>query len=175
MVSVPLNVVMLSVGEGLVDQQYTVNDDSFIHVFGSSWSAQTFTPALAHTVTKVYIKMAKEGSPGVCTVSIRATASSKPTGGDLASGTRNLDTLSLPSGGTWVDFDLGSGTALSASVEYAIVVRTAGVDTDNDGQWRADATSSAYSGGNRVNSSTAGATWDTPNPDFDHMFKEATG
>ena len=164
---------LTSAGEGLLDQFYLTGDDSFIHLFGSSWYAQTFTPDTSHQISKVYLKLEKEGSPGIITVSVRATSAGKPTGADLASGTRDLDLLSPLSGGSWYDFDLGAGTALTASTLYALVVRTAGADTNNDGQWRIDITSSSYSGGTDVNSSDAGVTWDAPGSS-DMLFKEGT-
>lgn len=165
---------LTSMGEGLIDQQYKINDDSFFHVFGASWLGQTFTPTLSHQVTTVRLLLGKEGSPGVCTVSIRATSGGKPTGSDLASGTRNLDALGIATTPSWIDFDLGAGAALVGATVYAIVVRTAGVDTNNDAQWRADITSPAYSSGSRSNSSDSGASWDAQDTTTDMMFKEGT-
>lgn len=176
MIPVALNrTMMMSAGEGAVDQEYITGDDSFRHIFGVNWDAQTFTPAATHTVTKVYLKLEKEGSPGIVTVSIRATSAGKPTGSDLASGTRDLDSLNPLSGGSWYDFDLGAGTALTASTVYAIVVRSAGADTDNDAQWRADITSPSYAGGSIVTSGDSGSTWNAPDTTVDMMFKESVG
>ncbi len=175
MVSVPLNrVTMLSKGEGLIDQEYTVNDDSFFHIFNSGWGGQTFTPGANHQLTTIRLYLNKEGSPGLMTVSVRATSGGKPTGADLASGTRDLDVLDIATTKKWIDFDLGAGTAVVASTVYAIVFRTAGVDTNNDAQVRADITSPSYAGGSRQNSSDSGATWDAPDTTTDILFKEGT-
>ena len=175
MVSVPLNrVAMLSVGEGLIDQQYDGSDDTFQNVFGTAWFGQSFTPAANHQCTTVRLLLTKEGSPGICTVSIRATTGGKPSGSDLASGTRDLDVLDIASTAKWIDFDLGAGTALVAATVYAIVVRTAGADTSNDGKWRTDDTSPSYAAGARQQSADSGVTWGAPTTTEDCMFKEGT-
>ena len=175
MVSVPLNhVAMMSKGEGLIDQQYVGSNDTFQNVFGVAWFGQTFTPSANHQITTVRLLLTKEGSPGVCTVSVRATSGGKPTGADLASGTRDLDVLGISSVPAWIDFDLGAGAALTASTVYSLVVRTAGADTSNDAQWRTDDTSPSYAGGARQQSADSGVTWGAPTTTEDCMFKEGT-
>ena len=177
MVSVPLNRVMttlLSKGEGLIDQQYDGSDDTFQNVFGAAWFGQTFTPTLSHQITTVRLLLTKEGSPGICTVSVRATSGGKPTGADLASGTRDLDVLNIATTASWIDFDLGAGAALTTAVVYALVVRTAGGDTSNDGKWRTDDSSPSYAGGSRQQSADSGSSWGAPTTSEDCMFKEGT-
>lgn len=165
---------MLSKGEGKIDQSYIVNDDSFLHVFGASWHAQSFTPDANHNLTTVRLLLGKEGSPGLMSVSIRAEGSSKPTGADLAlAATRDLDLLNIATIPAWIDFDMTT-VAVVASTKYWIIVRTAGADTDNDGQWRTDITSPAYAGGGGSLSADSGASWTTEDTTVDHMFKEGT-
>lgn len=175
--NVPLmgsNLTMMSMGEGKVDQEYKVNDDSFLHVFGASWHAQSFTPAANHNVTTIWLLLNKEGSPGIMTVSIRANGATKPTGADLAlAGTRDLDVLNIATTKQWVNFPITT-VAVTAATKYWIIVRTAGADTNNDGQWRTDITSPAYAGGGGSLSADSGAAWTTEDTTVDHMFKEAT-
>lgn len=165
---------MLSKGEGLIDQQYIVNDDSFLHIFGASWHAQSFTPDANHDLTTVRLLLNKEGSPGIMTVSIRAHSVDKPTGSDLQlAGTRDLDVLDIATTQKWIDFDL-TAVAVTAATKFWIIVRTAGVDTDNDGQWRADITSPTYSGGGSSVSADSGVTWSAEDTSVDKLFKEGT-
>ena len=167
--------VLLSKTEGLIDQQYLLGDDTFLHIFGASWHAQTFTPTLSHQITTVRLLLGKEGSPGIMTVSIRATTGGKPTGADLATGTRDLDALPLlewsATNGIFIDFDMGAGAALTTGVVYAIVVRTAGADTDNDGQWHADL-GGGYAAGTHNSSADSGVAWTITAADA--LFKEGT-
>lgn len=165
---------MMSKGEGLIDQSYIVNDDSFLHVFGASWHAQSFTPGANHQLTTVRLLLTKEGSPGLMSVSIRANGAAKPTGADLSLlGSRDLDVLNIGTTKAWIDFDL-TAVAVTAATKYWIVVRTAGADTNNDGQWRTDITSPAYAGGGGSLSADSGASWTTEDTTVDHMFKEGT-
>lgn len=165
---------LMSVGEGLIDQSYIVNDDSFLHLFGSSWWAQTFTPATSHLLRRFILKFDKEGSPGILTASLRATSAGKPTGADLAVGTFDLDRPIILSGGQWFYLDMTTPFSVVASTQYAIVCRTAGVDTNNDGQWKVDITSPTYAGGTIVSSSDSGGTWNAPDSTVDALFKEGT-
>lgn len=171
MVSVPLNKIttMMPAG-GKVFESYEVGDDTFENVFGSDWYAQTFTPAVTHTVDKVWLLLSREGSPGTITVSIRATTGLKPSGSDLAVATRDGDLITT---GTpqWYEFNLSTGVVVAAATTFAIVVRTAGADTDNDVQWRTDAGGGYANVGNNNESTDSGAAWTTFGPQ-DHMFKE---
>ena len=59
--------------------------------YGNAYqSAQTFTPQVGHTVTKIELHIRVSGSPGDAIVSLRETGSSeKPVGPDLVSATLN--------------------------------------------------------------------------------------
>lgn len=167
-----MSVMLLSVGEGKIDQEYKVNDDSFVHIFGTNWWAQSFTVAATHTLRRCILKFDKAGSPGILTVSIRATTAGKPSGSDLAVATKDLDAFTFQSGGNWIYLDMVTPVVVTAAAVMAIVCRTAGADTSNDGLWQADITSPAYSGGSIISSSDSGSTWNAPDTTVDAMFKE---
>ncbi|GAI02948.1 unnamed protein product, partial [marine sediment metagenome] len=83
--------------------------------------AQTFTPSIAHKITSVKLKLARTGSPGILTVSIRATnGEGHPTGGDLCSGTTNGNTLPVYPSTEWREITLGAGYNLASDTKYAI-------------------------------------------------------
>lgn len=130
------------------------------------WMGQTFTPAIAHSITRVLIKIgAIDGSPGDLTVSIRATSGGLPTGNDLVSATKAQAQISVG----WNTFDFASSYGLSANVRYAIIFRSSVYDSSNRYWWRCDFTP-AYAGGSFV-SSADGVSW-TSDTSYDFMFEE---
>lgn len=156
-------------GQGKVFESYKIGEDSFYHVFGASWYAQGFTPAVGHTIGRVRLRLSREGSPGVFTVSIRASTGSVPTGADLAIGTINGD--ALPTTKTWKEVDFTTPVVLVVSTQYWIVVRSAGADTDNDVQVGVDVTSPTYAGGTAAVSSDSGVGWGATATD-DILFED---
>lgn len=156
-----------------LEQYYDTGDDSSDYASGTRWVAQTFTTVGAFTITKVSLKVYRVNTPGTVTVGIRATSGGYPTGADLTSGTFNANDLSTNTGGAWTDVVLSSPLELSATTQYAIVVRA----VDSGGsllRWRADLTSSSYSGGIRLLSTNSGgsfAAWS----DHDMMFRTYSG
>ena len=153
-------------------EYYNAGDDTAWNVFAGTWRAQTFTPATAHKITSVKIRIYRQGSPGNITVSIRETdGSGHPTGGDLGdTGTTNGDTLTASSAGEWREITLGNYN-LDASTKYAIVVRVLGGDGSNRIYWRIDETSPSYTDGNFESSTNSGSSWST-NSGYDCMFED---
>jgi len=149
---------------------YNTGDNSYSWLYGSYWCAQTFTPSADHTITSVKLKLFRNGSPGIVTVSIRATSGGQPTGPDLCSGTTNGNTLPTGSPYEWREITLGGGYWLSAGTQYAIVVRATGGDASNYVCWRADSTPT-YGGGMLLLSSNSGSSW-TSAASYDLMFEE---
>jgi len=129
----------------------------------NDWSAMTFEPQQAHTVTEIqlYLSQLSTGgdSPGTITASIRATSGGEPTGGDLVSGTIAGDALSQTPTFDWYSFDLGDGIALDEGVTYAIVLRAAFDDGSGNVSlyWRWSG--AEYTRGNMYLSSSAGVSW----------------
>jgi len=153
-------------------EYYNTGDDGGTNINDAAkWMAQTFTPATAHKITSVKLKLYRVGSPGTITVSIKATdENGHPTGADLCSGTTDGDTLTDSSPGEWREITLGAGYDLSADTKYAIVVRAANANTDNRFYWRLNTTGS-YAGGNTEYSSNSGSSW-TTYADYDYMFED---
>jgi len=105
-------------------QYYNTGDDIYFSVHDVHWAAQTFTPAIGYTITSVKLLLSRIRSPGTITIGIRATdVNGKPTGSDLCSGTTDGDTLIYFPSSQWREITLGSGTSLTASTKYAIVMR----------------------------------------------------
>jgi hypothetical protein len=154
-------------------EYYNTGDDWADDVYSTFWASQTFTPSVAHTITSVKLKLYRQGSPGIMTVSIRATdASGHPTGADLCSGTIDGSAITTDSAGAWYEITLGSGYALSANTKYAIVCRAPnGVNANNAVRWRGDSTSPTYAGGCREYSNNSGTSW-TSHTSEDLMFEE---
>jgi len=153
-------------------EYYNTGNDSYGTLYGAIWRAQTFTPATAHKVTSVKLKLYRVGSPGTVTVSIRATdASGHPTGSDLCSGTIDGNTLTTATAGAWYEITLGAGYNLSASTKYAIVARAPSGNTSNYVQWLVDSTSATYAGGCCEYSTDSGSSW-TSLTDYDFMFED---
>ena len=153
-------------------ERYITGDDDFTAFWTISWKAQTFTPAIAHTITSVKLLLYRLGSPGTITVGIRATdGSGHPTGIDRCSGTTEGNTLTEDSGGEWREITLGAGDELEADTKYAIVVRISGGDSSNRLNWRMDFSSSLYTGGDKEYSGDSGSSWET-SVDNDYMFED---
>jgi hypothetical protein len=68
----------------LIDYHNT-GDDLQSGFYSNLWRAHTFTASQSYTIGSVQLLLFRLGSPGTATVSIRATSSSLPTGGDLTS------------------------------------------------------------------------------------------
>lgn len=151
-------------------QYYNANDDNEHGFKVGIWDAQTFTTSTAYSITSVKLKLYKEGSPKTITVSIRlADVNNKPSGNDLTDGTTDGDTLPTGSPYEWREITL-TPYVLSASTQYAIVVRCVGGTGANFAHWREDATSPTYSGGSCVRSTDTGVTW-TVTTTVDYMFE----
>jgi hypothetical protein len=158
-------------GASTLYEHYNTGDDGTDNYYGANWGAQTFTPSTDHTITSAKLKLYRQGSPGTFTVGIRATSSGQPTGADLCSGTIDGDTLTTSSSGAWYEISLGAGCDLSASTQYAIVVRAPGGDSSNRVTWRGDESSPTYSGGQYWDSSSSGSSWSSYSS-VDAMFEE---
>ena len=153
-------------------EYYNTGDDFSGYVRGANWSAQTFTPSVAHKITSVKLKLYRLGNPGTVTVSIKATdGSGHPTGTDLCSGTIDGNTLTPTSPGLWYEITLGAGYNLAANTKYAIVVRATAGSSGNEVEWRADSSSPAYASGNCELSTNSGSSW-TRYTAYDYMFEE---
>jgi hypothetical protein len=140
-------------------EYYNTGDNDYAWNKGGTaiWQGQTFTVgAIGHTVSKVKIKAYRGGSPGTFTLSIHATSSGLPIGGNLTSGSVNANLWSTTP--TWIEIPVTT-YALSANTKYAIICRSTTGDTNNYFCWRCDTTSPTYTSGNRAYSLNSGSTW----------------
>jgi len=154
-------------------EKYIINEDNQVGSAGDGWrNAQTFTPAIAHTITSVKLKLYRSGSPGVGSIAITAVdGSGHPTGDNLASGAFDWDTLTLDVGGEWYEISFGAGVNLDASTKYAIILRTPNSEEGVSGvAWRVDASSPTYAGGNVEQSYGDEESWGAA--DYDAMFED---
>jgi len=162
-------------GTSELREYYNTGDDGAFSFYSTSWSSQTFTPTIAHTIKSVKLKLYKTGSSGTVgtvTVGIMATdGSGHPTGNDLCSGTINGDDLTTNTGGAWYEITLGDGYVLSANSKYAIVVRAPNSTGNMTGAWTSDGSSPTYAGGNFEYSTDSGSSW-TSSTGGDFMFEE---
>lgn len=153
-------------------QYYITGDDASAGCFGVQWLGQTFTPAIAHKIESVKLKLYRVGSPGTITVSIRATdGGGDPTGADLCSGTTDGNVITTNTNGAWYEITFTTGTNLSIGTIYAIVFRATAGDASNKVLVRHDNSSPSYAGGEYEISGDSGSSW-TPFATSDFMFEE---
>jgi hypothetical protein len=79
--------------------------------------------------------MYKAGDPGTLHIYIRAVdGDGKPTGDNLATGSRESTDVTTDSGGAWYYWDLGAGAPLTNGVQYSILIHADATDY----AWRYD-------------------------------------
>lgn len=159
-------------GETQRYEYYNTNDDTYLEVFDFVVPAQTFTAISSHTASSFRVKLYKYGNPtGDLTISLRATdGNGHPTGSDLSSTTMPASILTTNTNGAWYTVWPTPEYTLSAGVKYAVVVKLAGGNNNNEVRWRTDASSPTYSGGNEEESYNGGSTWQT-HTEWDNMFE----
>jgi hypothetical protein len=156
-----------------LEQYYDTGDDSYSNVRGANWVAQTFTTSGAFTITKVSLLAYRVDSPGTVVVSIRATNNGYPYGADLCSGSFNGNDLTTDTAGEWAEAIFSSPAALSASTQYAIIVRAVDAGAAFV-RWRRDYSSPMYSGGLLLASTNSGSSF-TAYSSGDQMFRTYSG
>lgn len=139
--------------------------DSSVGVYGNNWKSQTFTVGTVgtnetFTLTKCRLYLRKIGNPtGPFKVSVRAVdGTGKPTGQDLSVGTIKTKDISTSSSLQIYSIEM-SDVDLSASTQYAIVVRTENSDSSNYIRLGFHDNSGTYTGGERLISSDGGSSW----------------
>lgn len=141
-----------------------------LYLLRRSW--QTFTPEVAHTLTKIYINGYRKGTPGNFHVRIYAAdGAHKPTGEVLASADLSANGWSLDSGGAWHEFPLSGSPNLAVDQEYGIEMWTDGTSSsicvNVKGTWEGG----NYPRGVEGNSTNGGDTW-TITSSYDLAFQE---
>ena len=158
-------------GEESLYEHYEEGENNNRECQDDNWWGQTFPPQVSHTISKVSLKVYREGSPGDVVVSIRNTLDGKPTGGDLCIATVNGNDFLATPPGRWEDIKFPTGASLNESVLYAIGVRAPDGDWDNSIHWRGDYQAPQYTRGTAVNSANSGISW-TVQATWDMMFRE---
>lgn len=120
---------------------------------------QSFTASENYDIASIALKLFRIGSPGTITVELYLAddSTNKPTGGILASGTTDGDTLTVNTNGEWRTITFGSSYSLTNGEEYVIVCRAAGHITSVN--WIKDASAPSYAGGQGGTSNDAGFSW----------------
>lgn len=137
---------------------YTGTSDTDSTTYGTAYiRGATFTTGSAYTLSTVDVYMRRLGTPGTCTLFLKATdVNQKPTGSVLTSGT--LSSASIGTSDAWVNFDV-TNIDLTTSTQYYIGVYAASGDgSGNYYAFRSD-NGGTYSGGAVTNSSDSGSTW----------------
>lgn len=163
----------MSIGGALKKfQEYPIsNQDSSRNVFTVNWMAMIFKVATSHRLTQVVLPLFKTGSPGNVSVSIQALSGGDPDGTDLATPTVIPDSALGTANPAPMKVIQMSGVNLTATVSYAIVVRSDAGDASNTVNWNTDDSSPTYSDGNREDSGNSGNTW-TAQTGTDMCFEE---
>ncbi len=146
-------------------------------VYGAQWIGQTFTAETSGTIRKVWVKLAKVGSPTASVAcAIRATSGGLPTGANLCSGNITSSYLSSNTttllGSNWYEFDMGTGTTITKGSTYAYFLYSTSCNITNCvavGQY----INGLYTGGAYVYSLNNGSSWSTAFG-YDNIFQVIT-
>lgn len=153
-------------------EYYITGDDAARTIADRHWCGVQFTPAAAHKITSVKLKMYKVGSPPTITIGIyEVDGEGKPTGDALCSGSTLGSTLTTDTDGEWREITLGAGYNLDADTMYAIVAKAPGGSTVNCGKLRYDNDDGTYPGGGFLYTDDSGANWYI-HEDDDAMFED---
>lgn len=149
-----------------IDQQNTTLGTNGNGINTTSWSGQTFTPAVTGQLVRADVNLfcaSCSGTAPTITVSVRATSGGLPTGADLASVTFST---SLSGASGYFTANFSSPPTLNAGTQYALVIRNATNPTAGTNAVTRSGTSTlgadVYAGGSRVTSANSGSTWAIP-------------
>jgi len=154
-----------SSGSGTVDQEsltYTQYGDEFNT---TQWLAQTFTPSVSGSLTRVdlnFVCGGCSGTPPLVKVTIRATSGGLPVGSELASANIAFSTVGTPK---FYSAIFSPAATLTKGTQYAIVVRFSAVYAGGLALFTDSAKGSftggndVYAGGGLLISTNSGGTW----------------
>lgn len=146
-------------------ESHNSGDSADTHIYGTTWSAQTFAVITntSHTVSVVRLKLYASGTPGTVTVSIRKTNSGVPTGEDLTSGVLDGSSITTDTDGSFYNISV-TEYSLEAGVTYAVVVRAIAGTAANYIGWRYSG--NTYTEGTSCSSSDSGYNWSSGSNDY---------
>jgi len=152
-------------------ESYTAGDDGGWNCRLQYYLGQTFTAVSNHTIDQVKLKLHRTGSPNTLNIVLRATdGTGHPTGGNLATGSTDPNTLTDNVVGEWRTINLTSYSLTSGETYAIIMYGPAGGAGVNAVNWHANTTSGSYAGGNIEQSADWGASWSSVLA-ADHMFE----
>ncbi len=157
-----------------IDQQNTTLSTSGNGISTTSWSGQTFVPAVTGQLVRADINLFCSGCTGTAptlTVSVRATSSGLPTGADLTAATL---TTSTSGAGGYFTANFSSQPTLTAGTTYALVIRNATNPSVGTNAVTRSSTS-VYANGSRVTSTNSGSTWTAQATDIGFKVYLQTG
>ena len=144
-------------------ERYNTGNNDYYSFGATVWYGQTFTTTDAISVSSVKFILGREESPGTITVSIRAVdVDGKPTGSDLAYGTKDCNSIAVSPLFEWVEITFETPVSLDAATQYAVVIRATEIGEGyvNLVRVRAKLTSPSYDDGVMVGSDdSSGDTW----------------
>ncbi|GAJ18586.1 unnamed protein product, partial [marine sediment metagenome] len=141
-------------------KDYTTGDHySYVGYGQSYWATQTFTPLETYTTDKLVAYWSRAEPPGTITVALRLTdGAGKPTGGDLATGQTDGNTLPQMQTFDWRAVSI-EPYELQQGVMYAYLARAPGAANIGSFYWRTTESQSAYPRGRSWISTNSGGSW----------------
>jgi len=140
--------------------------------------AQTFTPQIDHTLSKIELKLFRTSIVDKVTLELRATdGEGKPLGDDnpyvdaLASKTVDVSAITTDSAGEWIEFIFNTPVDVVAGTTYAIVGMSNVYTGANYITW-VGTLSSSYTRGYMIEYDTLNEKWDKGNDTWDLEFRE---
>jgi len=153
-----------------LEEYYNTGDDDSFGAGQTVWDGQTLTTESAYTLEEVHIMVYKAGTPGTCTLGVRATTGGDPSGADLTSGSIDTTSITTNAAGEWITVDVTDYDLVTSTV-YGLVLRCpSGDDSGNRLRWRGDSSSASYAFGSMKLSSDSGSSW-TNYANNDFMFE----
>ena len=142
----------------------TAAQDVLTH--GVNWFATSFTTDTRTAVIQSFTHLlTRVGNPaGNAVISLRATSGNDPTGSDLTSVTRAVNTIGT--GQQNETFTLATPYIIQPFTKYAIVFRLSAGDGSNYVAWYRS-TSDTFTGGNWSTSTNSGSSWTATSFDGD--------
>lgn len=153
-------------------QSYIINDDGNNgNLNNLRWFAQSFKPAVTHTIDQVDIYIRKFNSPGILTISIQGVdGNGRPDGDEIAAGT--IAEAEIGATKAWEVCVLTSTAIVTVGTTYSIVIKALSGDSTNYYIWETDTSSATYADGKVTVTINAGDSWSDVGGTQDAMFKE---
>jgi hypothetical protein len=158
----PGSVILASGAETLDQQQTNTGNAQGLTVSTTTWTGNTFTPAISGKLTKIdasFFNLANL-SGGSVVVEIRTTSGGLPTSTIVPGGTATFSIGGTTSGFYTATFS--SPPTLTAGTQYAYVAHTT---SGSCAMHRRSNGATDYAGGTNVQSANSGSTWAANDPD----------